>query len=531
MAMTWYDAYGRKVNTSELKTEQGGPSVRGVRQRDAHHPAAGLTPGRLAQILSNSIVSSPDDYLALAEDMEERDLHYASVLQTRKLQVAGLEITVEAAGDDATSISHADLVREVVERDEFEVELRDILDATGKGFSCTEIIWETSERQWMPKRLVWNDARWFEFDRADGETPMLRGDSGPEPLKPYGWIYHSFKAKSGLPIRGGLARAAAWAYMFKSFTLKDWAIFSEAYGQPLRLGKYGPGATEDDKDVLLQAVANIGADYAAIVPASMAVEFVEANISGTHELYEKRADWLDRQISKLVLGQTSTTDAQKGSYAVGKVHDGVRDDIEKADAKALAATLNRDLVRPLVSLNFGQPKAWPKIRIGRPDEQDIDKLVENVARLVPLGLKVGMATMRDRIGLPDPEAGEELLGAPAKKPAPGPDPSPDRSGTGDKVEPAAGSPAGLTAKRARLADPIDAAADAMADEWEPLVGPIVEGLASEIAEATSLDEVRSLFQARLEGLSSEDLGSELGERLARAVFAARISGEAGEDLA
>lgn len=519
MAMTWYDAYGRKVNTTALKDQQGGPSVRGVRQRDALHPAAGLTPGRLAQILSNSILSSPDDYLALAEDMEERDLHYASVLQTRKLQVAGLEITVEAAGDDAASIKHADLVREVVERDEFEVELRDILDATGKGFSCTEIIWDTSERQWTPKRLVWNDARWFEFDRADGETPMLRGDSGPEPLKPYGWIFHSFKAKSGLPIRGGLARAAAWAFLFKSFTMKDWAIFSEAYGQPLRLGKYGAGATEDDKDVLLQAVANIGADYAAIVPASMAVEFVEANISGSHELYEKRADWLDRQISKLVLGQTSTTDAQKGSYAVGKVHDGVRDDIEKADAKALAATLNRDLARPLVSLNYGPQKKYPKIKIGRPDEEDIDKLVDHVVKLMPYGLRVGMATMRDKIGIPDPDDDEELLRAPAKQPDPAlPEPG---------KEPPAGAIPGLATKRPKPpADAIDVAAEEMADEWEPLVGPIIAGLADEIAAATSLEEVKSLFQTRLEGLSSQELGDEL----ARMVFAARLAGEAGEEL-
>ena len=79
---------------------------------------------------------------------------------------------------------------------------------------------------------------------------------------------------------------------------------------------------------------------------------------------------------------------------------------------------------------------------------------------------------------------------------------------------------------AGAADDQAAAADAMAGEWEPLIGPLVEGLASEIAEATSLEEVRSLFQMRLEGLSSE----ELGEQLARAVFAARISGEAGEDL-
>ncbi len=30
---------------------------------------------------------------------------------------------------------------------------------------------------------------------------------------------------------------------------------------------------------------------------------------GVTDMYERRSDWLDRQISKLVLGQTTTTDA------------------------------------------------------------------------------------------------------------------------------------------------------------------------------------------------------------------------------
>ncbi|MBN9068417.1 MAG: DUF935 family protein, partial [Rhizobiales bacterium] len=278
MAFTWYDAYGRPVDTAKLKEEQAAPTIGSVRRVDAMHPAAGLAPQRLAAILRESIDGDPERYLALAEDMEERDPHYGSVLGTRKLQVAGLDITVEAAADDAQSVAHADLIREIVGRDAFEIELKDILDATGKGYSCTEILWDTSEGQWRPKRLAWRDPRWFRFDRVDGETPLLRDGAEDQPLKPFGWIFHSFKAKSGLPIRGGLARGAAWSFLFKAFTGKDWAIFCEAYGQPLRLGTWGPGATEKDKETLLNAVMNIGADYAAIVPQSMAIDFIKADL-------------------------------------------------------------------------------------------------------------------------------------------------------------------------------------------------------------------------------------------------------------
>lgn len=521
---TWYDAYGRPVDTGALKEEQAAPTLKGIRRPDALHPAAGLTPGRLAAILRDSIEGSPEDYLALAEDIEERDNHYLSVLSTRKHQVAGLEITVEAAGDDAKSIEVADLVRAVISRDSFEVELRDILDAVGKGFSCTEIVWDTSEKQWQPQRLAWRDPRWFVFDPLDGETPLLRQLGEDEPLKPFGWIFHSFKAKSGLPIRGGLARGASWSFLFKSFTVKDWAIFCEAYGQPLRLGKYGQGATEKDKDILASAVANIGVDYSAIVPASMAVEFIKADVTGSHELYEKRADWLDRQISKLVLGQTSTTDAQKGSYAVGAVHDRVRDDIEKADAKALAATLNRDLVKPLVDLNHGPQKAYPKIRIGRPEEVDVGAFMSTVEKFVRLGGRVGAATVRDKLGLPDPAGDEELLVAPKATSRTGVDAKGDEDAT-DEVEPD-GKEAMSAPPPNGAADAIDVSANDAAGDWEELVGPVTAGLEAEIAAAQDLEQVRAILARRFDDMDV----TALQDQLARAVFAARLAGETDEQL-
>ena len=52
----------------------------------------------------------------------------------------------------------------------------------------------------------------------------------------------------------------------------------------------------------------------------------------------------------------------KGSYAAGLVHDGVRMDIVRADARALERTVNRDLIRPLVRFNFGPDANLPRLR-------------------------------------------------------------------------------------------------------------------------------------------------------------------------
>lgn len=502
---------GRPVDRSALKEEQAGPTLTGVRQLLGGHPAQGLTPARLASLLREAEEGDPTRYLELAEEMEEKDLHYLSVVGTRKRAVAQLDITVEPASDAAEHQRHAELIQAFLDREELEDELIDILDAVGKGYSATEIIWDTSASQWMPRRLEWRFPQWFLFDRADGRTLHLRTEGGTEPLAPFKFITHFHKAKSGVPIRGGLARAAAWGYLFKNYGVKDWVVFAEVYGQPLRIGKYHAGASPEDKETLLRAVANIGSDAAAIVPSSMLIEFVEtASKPGSIDLYERLADWLDRQVSKAVLGQTLTTEVGgTGSFAAAKVHDDVREDIERSDCKQLAATLNRDLARPMIDLNFGPQDLYPRIRIGRPETTNVPELSEALAKLVPLGLRVRQSEVRAKLGIEDPEGDDELLG-------------PAGPATVTDAPPGATVTAAAREESARDADSID---DLVREElegegWLDAMAPIMEALRGLLREVDDFDE---LLRRLPEAIPDPDLLA-LGEQLARDLFAARLAG-------
>ena len=137
------------------------------------------------------------------------------------------------------------------------------------------------------------------FDRITGherrvldEEDMLDGVA----LKPYKFIKHIPQIKMGLPIRAGLARLVAVSYMCKSYALTDWMAFAEVFGMPIRVGKYGNNATEDDIQTLVSAVANIGSDAAAAIPDSMRIEFIEsAKSTGGDTLFQNLAEWLDKQ--------------------------------------------------------------------------------------------------------------------------------------------------------------------------------------------------------------------------------------------
>lgn len=515
------------LRRDDLLEEIAGPTMAGVRRPIGDHPSRGLTPTRLATILRASEEGDPMSYLELAEDIEEKDLHYVGVLGARKRAVAQLEITVEAAEDKEPWLEHAQFIREWLRRDELEDELFDLLDAVGKGFSVVEILWETSAAQWWPKRLEWRDPRWFMFDQMDLRTIRLRDDAGqPVPLAPYKFITTIIQAKSGLPIRGGLARPVAWAWLFKNFGIKDWVSFLETYGQPLRVGRYPVGSPTEDKKVLLRAVSQLGHDAAGIIPDSMKIEFIEAASKGDGALFSGLADFLDQQISKAVLGQVGTTDAIAGGYAVGKVHDQVRQDIQQSDAKRLAVPINRDLVKPIIDLNFGPPKdgKYPRVYIGLPDQTDMTKLLPLVERYVHMGGKVASAVIRDKLGLPDPGEEEELLKPPASS-------APTDAGEDPDEEEAGEDPEADTATAASQARPnrdaIDDLADEAAADWEPVMAPVIDPIRQLLDQVGSLEE----FRDRLPELLTEMDPDEVVSALARAGFAARVAGELDAPIA
>ena len=370
------DAYGRPIIPELLNRELAFPTLTGVRTiwQDAISP--GLNPASLAGLLQDAAEGNPYAYLALAEEMEEKDLHYAAQLGTRKRAVVRLPTDVDAASESAQDKDIAAAVRELVESDIFRCLLEELLDALGKGYSVDEICWDRSGKLWVPEMYKWRDPRFFQFDLVSRSKIRVRDTKNPAyglPLAPYKFIVHYPRLKCGIPLRGGLARLVAWSYLFKNFTIKDWIAFIEVFGMPLRLGRYDANTvTDKDLSVLKSAVANIGSDAAAVLPKSMEIEFIEAlKAAGGERLYEGAAVYLDKQVSKAVLGQTMTAD-DGSSQSQAKVHDEVRGDIRDSDAMQLADTLNRDLIRAFVDLNFGPQKRYPKFKFITAEPDDLN---------------------------------------------------------------------------------------------------------------------------------------------------------------
>lgn len=530
------DAWGKPINRVSLTQEVAAPRMGTARNPSPGYPGDGLNPMRLAAILRAADIGQPKQFLELAETIEERDPHYLGVIGTRRRSVAQLDITVKAGSEDPEDEAIAQMVRNFIEDDELSGILFDILDCIPKGYSGTEVIYDLSEGQYRP-RLVWRDPRIFRFDRNNLETPMMLNDYGqPVPLEPGHFIWATMKAKSGLALRSGLSRVAAWGWMFKAYTIRDWAIFTQNYAQPVRLGKFQPGASAEDRATLYRAVADIAGDCAAIIPHGMEIDFVESgNVGAGHQLYKERADWIDQQISKAVLGQTSTTDAVVGGLGSGKEHREVQKDIETADAKALATILNRDLIRIWVQMEYGPRKVYPRVEIGHKDEEDLKALSDALGPMIDRGLEVDAGELRGRFGLPEPKPGAKLLrpqGAGATAPSGVPPSSEIKRNPAvfKRVEQVSGVDGHLQAENAPVGDISGGSAqqaltDRMAIEGQAPMEAMMAKIEAMLEAASSLDDFRTMLMEGFPNIDTSDFVEVLAEGLLAAHAGGRVAVE------
>ena len=382
------------------------------------HPADKIDPSKLKSLQEDAEQGDITAQHELFVDIEERDGDIGANIGTRKRAVLTLDWSINAP-DNATAQEeqYAEEVRTLFKRIGYIDDLlMDCMDAVGHGFAALEIMWQLVDNKQLPLKFKHIPQSWFRLDKDD--NLLLKTPTNPlgEPLRPFGWVVHIHKSRSVPLARMGLYRTLAWHYMFKHYSVHDFAEFLELYGMPIRIGKYGAGASNDDKKTLLRALAGIGHNAAGIMPENMQIELHNAANSTSGDPFMHMVNWCEKSIARLILGQTLTSgvDGKTATNALGKVHNEVRHDLLVSDAKQLAQTITQQIILPFLQINVD-----PNIDAGRipyfdfdvREYEDFAVFSEALPKLVAIGVRVPEKWARDKVGIPEPEDGELILTA------------------------------------------------------------------------------------------------------------------------
>ena len=143
----------------------------------------------------------------------------------------------------------------------------------------------------------------------------------------------------------GLLMKAAPLVIWKKNAMGAWAEYQEGFGVPLRIGKTAstdPATLGNMKDFL----SNFGVSKWGLFKPNDQIEVISSSNNDASKVFNDMVNMVNNELSKLILGQTSTMD-EKAYSGSAEVHERVLDTYEEADEHFIMSELNYKL-KPLL---------------------------------------------------------------------------------------------------------------------------------------------------------------------------------------
>lgn len=183
----------------------------------------------------------------------------------------------------------------------------------------------------------------------------------------------------GRPDDLGLFLKASLHCIPKKNVLAAWDVFSEIFGMPLRTATT---SSRDQKEIdrISDMMERMGMAGYAVLPTGTDLQIVESAKSDAYNVYDKRVDRANSEISKLIIGQTMTIE-DGSSLSQSQTHLKVFENLVESDAKLLANTVNNQLFPRMIQHGFplqGFHFAWDESVNYTPEQQmEYEKMISD----------------------------------------------------------------------------------------------------------------------------------------------------------
>lgn len=380
----------------------------------------GISMDRIELALISANRGAMRDLSDLSRETIDTDPHLGSVLNKRMGAVSSLPWEVQPAEGIGVEKEKAEYYAEVVREQilnlpRFRQNLSQIAWGLFDGRAILEIDWTKLENPpishkkygspdlfvtglgWIhPRRISFGNERQLIIE--DEIISYSAGNFSAVGLDintiPYKFMQYTPQRYGEYPEREGLApRCMYWSF-FKRFSARERMILVELFGKPWRVIEVDEDSSAG-ADELTQADANaegLGSSYSARMPrgTKLVVHQPQRTAGQVHQAVIEESD---RQLSKLVLGQTGTTDGVPAGLNSSQAN--VMQDeqlmILKMDAAEIQEVVECQLTDPIIALNFGESERpyAPKFLLRSDLPADRNSELDRLDKALKSGLEVG----------------------------------------------------------------------------------------------------------------------------------------------
>lgn len=202
--------------------------------------------------------------------------------------------------------------------------------------------------------------------------------------------------EAGKPYDLGLFLKCAPAALSKKNMLSFWDGFGEIFGMPIRIAKTSSN-DEKERSMIENMLDKMGAAFWGVFQEGTDIEIKETSRGDAYNVYDKRIDKANTEISKGLLSQTMTIESGS-SLSQSEVHLEVFQNIVEQDKKFVANVVNDKLIPVMVKHGFpvsGLTFEWDETEEYTPQDM---RTVEQM--LVNGGYEIDPQYFIDKYGIP-----------------------------------------------------------------------------------------------------------------------------------
>jgi len=343
------------------------------------------------------------------------DEEIGSALEIRKRALLSYPWNISSADKSMSAKKTADFVKQALRNPDFSLTtfLEQCLTALEFGYAVVEIVWKDPAKNkglWLPKKTVLLKPDRFRIS-PDDSLVMIIPEEKRLPEK-YKFVLHRFGIAPENPYGVSVLKRCYWPWRFKRAGWEFWLLAAEKFGVPSIMAIIDTenarttAEIEERARFIAEALKNLKVDGAVALAGTKEIKTIEAKNIGD---FEKLIELCNRAISKAITGQVlATGEGKYGTRAQATVHENVLYEIVDADARALAETVNRTLIKWIVELNFGEDAPCPVFEFDLSEETPWERIRDAIDRGIPLSKKALYQTY----GLPQPESEEDMFISP-----------------------------------------------------------------------------------------------------------------------
>jgi hypothetical protein len=391
--------------------------------------------GSLYDYNPDDLVLSKGQGVRIYQDMV-RDPYVKAAVNLKKMSVSRLPADILPASDSEEDVDIAKFVEWTLEnmRTSLDEMLWGVMDCVNCGYSIGEMNYKVIEAgDWKGKigldSVKSKDPYVFTFRLDDfggvakviqriggiysssgGPSPYGSGSLfGMEEFDPNKFLIATFQPLYANPYGSSDLRAGYRAFFIKDWAWKFRAIYMEKFGMPPIIGRFPNGTDEARRKQLEDVLDSIQNETVLTIPEDLQIEILRIATEGRSTEYERAIQDLNKEILIGVMGSFLWAEEGKrtGARAQGQVHFKVSKLFVEHLAKMIEETINRQVVRRIVDMNYDVTN-YPKWRFEMSRAEELILELEMDGKLKEQGVSLDPDYYYRKYGRPKPAVTDEI---------------------------------------------------------------------------------------------------------------------------